>query len=86
MFKRILTLAAAVLLGVGLAFGGMKLALAWSIWPNRELDRAADRMREVLQLVNENYVDAKPVAYADLATAALHGVADSLDPLSEFLG
>lgn len=85
MFKRILTLAAGVLLGVGLAFGGLKLALVWSIWPNRELDRASNRMREVMQLVNENYVDAKPVAYADLATAALHGVADSLDPHSEFL-
>lgn len=85
MFKRILTLAAGVLLGVGLAFGGLQLALVWSIWPNRELDRASNRMREVLQLVNENYVDAKPAAYADLATAALHGVADSLDPHSEFL-
>jgi len=85
MFKRILTLAAGVLLGVGLAFGGLKLALVWSIWPNRELDRASNRMREMLQLVNENYVDAKPAAYADLATAALHGVTDSLDPHSEFL-
>ncbi len=85
MFKRILTLAAGVLLGVGLAFGNLQLALVWSIWPNRELDRASNRMREVLQLVNENYVDAKPAAYADLATAALHGVADSLDPHSEFL-
>lgn len=85
MFKRILTLAAGVLLGVGLAFGALKLALAWSIWPNRDLDRASNRMREVLQLVNENYVDAKPAAYADLATAALHGLADSLDPHSEFL-
>lgn len=85
MFKRILTLAAGVLLGIGLAFGALKLALAWSIWPNRDLDRASNRMREVLQLVNENYVDAKPAAYADLATAALHGLADSLDPHSEFL-
>jgi carboxyl-terminal processing protease len=85
MFKRILTLAAGVLLGIGLAFGGLKLALAWSIWPNRELDRASSRMREVLQLVNENYVDGKSAAYADLATSALHGVADSLDPHSEFL-
>ncbi|MBC7365686.1 MAG: S41 family peptidase [Undibacterium sp.] len=85
MFKRILTLAAGALLGVGLAFGVLKLALVWSIWPNRELDRASNRMREVMQLVNENYVDARPVAYAQLATAALHGVADSLDPHSEFL-
>jgi carboxyl-terminal processing protease len=85
MFKRILTLAAGVLLGVGLAFGGLQLSQAWSIWPNRELDRASNRMRETLQLVNENYVDAKPAAYADLATAALHGLTDSLDPHSEFL-
>ena len=85
MFKRILTLAAGVLLGVGLALGGLKLSLAWSLWPNRELDRASGRMREVLQLVNENYVDAKPAAYADLATAALHGLTDSLDPHSEYL-
>jgi carboxyl-terminal processing protease len=85
MFKRILTLAAGVLLGVGLALGGLKLSLAWNLWPNRELDRASARLREVLQLVNENYVEAKPAAYADLATAALHGLTDSLDPHSEYL-
>ena len=85
MFKRILTLAAGVLLGVGLALGGLKLSLAWSLGPYRELARASGRMREVLQLVNENYVDAKPAAYADLATAALHGLTDSLDPHSEYL-
>jgi len=49
------------------------------------LDRAAARVREVLSLVNENYVDEKAARYADLATAAMHGLADSLDPHSEFL-
>ncbi len=85
MFKRILTLATGVMLGVGLALVGLKTAQAWSLWPNRELDRAAGRLKEVLQLVNENYVEAKPAAYSDLATAALHGLAESLDPHSEFL-
>lgn len=85
MFKRILTLAAGVLLGFGLALGGLKLAAAWSLWPNRELDRASSRVREVLTLVNENYVDEKSARYAELATAAMHGLADSLDPHSEFL-
>jgi len=85
MFKRILTLATGVMLGVGLALLGLQVAQAWSIWPNRELDRASTRFREVLQLVNENYVEAKPAAYSELATAALHGLAESLDPHSEFL-
>jgi carboxyl-terminal processing protease len=85
MFKRILTLATGVMLGVGLALFGLRTAQTWSFWPNRELDRASTRLKEVLQLVNENYVEAKPAAYAELATAALHGLAESLDPHSEFL-
>lgn len=85
MFKRILTLATGVMLGVGLALFGLRIAQTWGFWPNRELDRASTRLREVLQLVNENYVEAKPAAYAELATAALHGLAESLDPHSEFL-
>jgi hypothetical protein len=85
MFKRILTLATGVMLGVGLALFGLRTAQTWSFWPNRELDRASTRLKEVLQLVNENYVEAKPAAYAELATAAMHGLAESLDPHSEFL-
>lgn len=85
MFKRILTLTTGVLLGVGLALAGSKIAVVWNLWPDRELDRASKRIREVFQLVNENYVEAKPVAYGDLATVALHGLAESLDPHSEYL-
>ena len=85
MFKRILTLAFGVILGVGLTLGGLMLTAGCSIWPNREKDRATARVREVMALVNENYVESKAANYADLTTAALHGVADSLDPHSEFL-
>jgi carboxyl-terminal processing protease len=85
MLKRILVIAAGVLLGTLLSVGTARLASAWGFWPNRELDRASTRLKEVLQLVNENYVEAKPAAHAELATAALHGLAESLDPHSEFL-
>jgi carboxyl-terminal processing protease len=85
MFKRILLVAAGLLLGLGLALTAGRLALAWSIWPNRELNRSSDYMREVLQLVHENYVDDKSAAYDRLAKTAIHGMVESLDPHSEFL-
>ncbi len=85
MFKRILTLAAGVLLGAVLAFTGVRVAAAWSLWPNRELSRTSGYVKEVMRLVNENYVDEKAVAYDRLAREALHGMVESLDPHSEFL-
>lgn len=85
MFKRILTLGAGVLLGLGLALAGARVATAWHLFPNRDLSRASDRVREVFELVNENYVETKPAAYDELATAALHGMVEGLDPHSEFL-
>jgi carboxyl-terminal processing protease len=85
MLKRILTLAAGVVLGLGLALGAARLALAWGLFPNKELDRSSAYVREVLQLVNENYVDAKASGYDQLAKSALHGMVESLDPHSEFL-
>ena len=85
MLKRILTLAAGLVLGLGLAVGAARLALAWGLFPNKELDRSSAYVREVLQLVNENYVDAKTAGYDQLAKSALHGMVESLDPHSEFL-
>jgi carboxyl-terminal processing protease len=85
MLKRILTLAAGVVLGLGLAVGAARLALAWGLFPNKELDRSSAYVREVLQLVNENYVDAKTAGYDQLAKSALHGMVESLDPHSDFL-
>jgi len=85
MFKRILILAGATLLGVVLAAAAMRLAAAWDFWPNRDLAKSAAYVREVMQLVNEQYVEEKPVAYDQLARQALHGMVEALDPHSEFL-
>ena len=59
MLKRILIIAAGLVLGLVLSLGAARLALAWGLFPNRELDRSSSYMREVMQLVNENYFDAK---------------------------
>ena len=85
MLKRFLTLAAGVVLGLGLSLVAARLALAWGLFPNRELDHSSSYVREVLQLVNENYVDAKAAGYDHLAKSAIHGMVESLDPHSEFL-
>jgi carboxyl-terminal processing protease len=85
MGKRILTLAAGVMLGAILFPAGLHLAVFLGLFPNRDLNHASAYVREVLQLVNENYVDAGAVDYDDLARAALHGMVESLDPHSQFL-
>ena len=85
MLKRILIIAAGVVLGLALSLPVARLALAWGLWPNRELDRSSSYVREVLQLVNENYVDSKASGYDTLAKLAIHGMVESLDPHSEFL-
>ncbi len=85
MFKRTLAIAAGVTLGLGLALVATRTALAWGWFGNRELDQSTDYVREVLKLVNENYVDAKESAYGQLTKSALHGMVETLDPHSEFL-
>lgn len=85
MFKRILTLAAGVALGFGLTVGAARLTQAWGLFPNRDLNRSAEYMREVLQMVNQHYVDADQASYDKLAKLAIHGMVESLDPHSEFL-
>ncbi len=85
MFKRILTLVAGVMLGMALAVAGLRVAAAWSLFPNRDLSRSTSYVREVMKLVNENYVDEKAAAYDSLAKNAIHGMVESLDPHSEYL-
>lgn len=85
MLKRILTLAIGAVLGVTVSFVALRVALAWGIFPNRDLNRSSDYVRDVIKLVNENYVDAKDVGYDRLAREAIHGIVGSLDPHSEFL-
>jgi carboxyl-terminal processing protease len=85
MFKRILAIAAGVSFGLCLAITVTRGTLAWSWFGSSELDHSSDYVREVLKLVNENYVDAKDSAYDKLTKSALHGMIESLDPHSEFL-
>ncbi len=85
MFKRILIVAAGTALGLMIAAAGLRVAAAWSLWPNRDLSRASGYVKDVMRLVNENYVDDKAVAYDALARSALHGMVEALDPHSEFL-
>ena len=85
MFKRILILAAGVTLGVALSLTAARVAVAWNLFPSRDLSRNSGYVRDVMQLVNENYVDGKAAAYDRLARNAIHGMVESLDPHSEFL-
>ncbi len=85
MLKRILTLIAGALLGIVLSVGALRMALAWSWFPNRELERSASYVRDAMKLVNENYVDKENVDYDRLAREAIHGLVESLDPHSEFM-
>jgi carboxyl-terminal processing protease len=85
MGKRILTLATGALLGVLFFPAMLRMGFLWGLLPNRDLNQASSYVREVLQMVNENYVDPKAVGYDALAKSAIHGMVDSLDPHSEFL-
>jgi carboxyl-terminal processing protease len=85
MGKRILTLATGVALGALAVPGLLHLGLLWGLFPSRDLNHASGYVREVLQLVNENYVDAQASSYDELARSAIHGMVESLDPHSEFM-
>lgn len=85
MFKRFLTIAAAVFIGFLLAQFAARQHGAPSWWPDRERDRQVRYFREVLQLVKENYVGDAPADYASLTRAALDGMVGGLDPHSQFL-
>jgi carboxyl-terminal processing protease len=85
MFKRILALSAAALLGFAACVGVVRHAGSWTLFPNRDLDRSSAYVREVLKIVNENYVDPNASGYDALARLSIHGMVDSLDPHSEYL-
>ncbi len=85
MLKRFLTITAGALLGTLIAFTANHYAAGWGFWPNRELDRSSTYIRQVMQLVSENYVDGSLATYDKLSKSALHGLIESLDPHSEFL-
>jgi carboxyl-terminal processing protease len=85
VFKRILSVGAGAVLGIALSVSALRVATAWNLWPNRDLSRNTSYLREVMRLVNENYVEENAAVYDQLARNALHGMLESLDPHSEFL-
>ncbi len=85
MHKRILTIAAGIVIGAALMLLVGRLALAWSLFPNRDVDRATSYYGSVLKLVHENYVDGKKADADQLTHAALQSMVGALDPHSEFL-
>lgn len=85
VFKRILSLTAGVALGVALTVSALRVATAWNFWPSRDLSRNTSYLRDVMRLVNENYVEEDPAEFDRLARSALHGMLESLDAHSEFL-
>ena len=85
MLKRILSIAAGVMLALAVAAGAAHFAALWGLWPSRELNRSADTLRAVLELANENYVDPKAAGLPALTEAALAGLVGTLDPHSEYM-
>jgi carboxyl-terminal processing protease len=85
MLKRILMIAAGVFLGTLFSLSVVRMAASWGFWPNRELEQSSRYVREVLNIVNENYVDADKAALPKLTESALRGIVESLDPHSEYM-
>jgi carboxyl-terminal processing protease len=85
MYRRLLPIAVGVALGLLLAGVAMHFGAGWSFFPNRDLNRSADYVRDVMREVGASYVDADRARYDRLAREAIHGMVESLDPHSEFL-
>jgi carboxyl-terminal processing protease len=85
MLKRILMIAAGVFLGTTLSLGVARMGARWGLWPDRELEQSSRYVRDVLHIVNENYVDADKAKLPRLTEEALRGIVGSLDPHSEYM-
>jgi carboxyl-terminal processing protease len=85
MFKRIMVLVGAAVAGFAACLAAIHVSGSWSLFPNRDLDRSAGYVKEVLKIVNENYVDPSSANYDALARLSIHGMVDNLDPHSEYL-
>jgi carboxyl-terminal processing protease len=84
MRKRTLIILAAILTGYGLAqLATHSGAPTW--WPDRSRDHNVRYFRDVMEMVQENYVGEAPADYDNLTRAALSGMVASLDPHSEFM-
>lgn len=85
MLKRILTLLTGMMVGSVLAMGLLYFAEMVGLVGDRQAARSADYYQEVLELVQERYVDPEKVETAELTREALKGMLRSLDPYSDFM-
>ncbi len=85
MLKRILSLSLGMVVGSLIAMGLLHVIDLLGLRGNSELARSAEYYRQVLELVQDNYVDPKATEPAEMTRRALEGVMDGLDPHSSFM-
>ena len=77
MFKRILILLGTAILGFAACLASIRMSGSWSLLPNRDLDRSAGYFKDVLEKVNENYVDGKAAGIDNQCNQNLAGDPES---------
>ncbi len=85
MFKRIVSIGLGVIAGYLMTLGVMQVVNAWGMWPDRQVNRSADQVSQVMRLLNRHYVDETEVAAPRLAEQAIQSMVGGLDPFSQFL-
>jgi carboxyl-terminal processing protease len=85
MFRRIVSIGLGVIAGYLMTLGVVQVVAAWGVWPDRQTNRAADQVSQVLRLLNKHYVDEAEVGAAKLADHAIESMVGALDPYSQFL-
>ncbi|MBL4576361.1 MAG: S41 family peptidase [Opitutaceae bacterium] len=85
MIKRLLLIAVISFLVGEIVVYGVRLSQGRISFPSREAKQQGDKLADVMQLINENYVTDVSVGYDELTEAALEGIVRSLDPHSDYL-
>ena len=85
MLKRILTLSVGVMVGSLIAMGVLHVFDLLGFRRDAEAVKAAEYYRQVLELVQRNYVDASQTETDEMTRRALEGVMQGLDPHSSFM-
>jgi carboxyl-terminal processing protease len=85
VLKRFLSILLGMLVGSILAMGLLHLALLIGLVGDREVTASSRYYRDVLNLVQERYVDAEAVEPEEMTRDALRGMLQGLDAHSDFM-
>jgi len=85
MSKVLFTGSSVKIFSVGMLLSVAPIAFMWGLFPSRDLEKTSSSIRDVLKIVNENYVDSDKASFEKLGHNALHGMVETMDPHSEFL-